>query len=279
MDYKTCRTCGSDLEINKENFYYTISAKGRYKFSSPDCRECYAEKDKAYRERIKEQDEYGSDMIISKPNKYVDHIQKEQTFKFLTLMGWKFNEEKGIWYDDIKKTKDGEFIGVWAKRGKYDFTEETYEPLIFSSHDYTRDRSKDQLVQDMLKDFFLYRMKSKDVMDKYDVKEHYFNYYSSKYRRQIREKSSPEKRRIYIQHRKDRKNVRQPIHDLPTIKLVHKKLIDKYTPEFVKQIQKEYFIDRLKIREIVEKYKDDENTVMYIITKTMRLLKNNKDAT
>ncbi len=273
MDYKTCRTCGTELEITKDNFYYRINSKGKYAFSSPDCRECYLERDRGYREKVKEEQYAGSDIVLLKPNKYVDHIQKEQTFKFLTLMGWKFNEERGIWYDNIKKTKDGEFIGVWKKKGKYNFTEETFEPLIFSSHDYTRDKSKDQLVQDMVKDYFLYGMKPKQVIEKYDVKEHYFEYYISKYRRQITQKSIQDT--LSVKTRKSR--YRETIEVIPKFRLCHKTLREKYTEEFIRQIQEDYFKHKMTYRDVLKKYSEHYTFAKYVIHKTMMLIKEKKN--
>ena len=118
MEFKVCRTCGEELEILKENFYFQVKENGKHRFTSPDCRQCINERDRVERAKEKEDDICGSDRVTTKPGTWTDDKQKAQTFQFLTLIGWKYNPEKNLWYDDIKKTSDGKFIGVWEKNKK-----------------------------------------------------------------------------------------------------------------------------------------------------------------
>lgn len=48
--------------------------------------------------------------LTNKPNTWKDEEQRILTWSFLESMGWKFNEEKGIWYDDKIKDKDGNWL-------------------------------------------------------------------------------------------------------------------------------------------------------------------------
>lgn len=280
MDYRQCRTCGELLEVSTENYYLTPSAKGGFNFASPDCRPCYLKKDRLERERKKDEDQCGSNTVYAKPNKYADEIQRSQTFQFLTLLGWKFNEEKGIWYDDIKKTKDGEFIGVWAYTPKKNrtvdkLTEETFKPLKFSEKAYRRDKSKDELVQLMLKDYFIYSLKQTDIAEKYSVAVSVVKYYVKLYIDQMN--GVYPKRDVKPNITRPYKSSRVAVSQLPKIRLVHQRLKDKYTQEFINQIQQDYFINTMKYREVLEKYAEDECFAKYIIHKTMQIIKLKKN--
>lgn len=112
MMYYTCRIC--DEYLSEDNYYCYIR-NGKKRPHRRNCKQCQCEMDRENYEKIRLKGS-GGKRTPRKPNTYDDEIQKEQTFQFLTLMGWKFNEEKGIWYDDIKKDKDGNMIGVWEKK-------------------------------------------------------------------------------------------------------------------------------------------------------------------
>ena len=94
---RVCIVC--EIEHPIEYFYF-------YKPGKPSrsklCKKCENKRDRMYDPKAPENCG-GSESVIKQPNRYRDQWQKEQTFQFLQLMGWKFNEEKGIWYDDIKK--------------------------------------------------------------------------------------------------------------------------------------------------------------------------------
>jgi hypothetical protein len=207
---------------------------------------------------------------------YADEQQKTQTFQFLTLLGWKFNEEKGIWYDDIKKTKDGEFIGVWAHTSRKNrivekLTEETFVPLKFSDKGYRRDDSKNDIIQLILKDYFIYSMKQNDIAEKYSVAISFVKYYVKLYIDQL-DNVYP-KRDVKPNIKRTYKTSRKSIDDIPRIRLVHQRLKDQYTQEFIRSIQEDYFVKTMKYREVLEKYVVDEYFAKYIIHKTLQLIK------
>lgn len=272
MEYKECRTCGDILELSKDNYYFKLNSKGRYIFASPDCKRCCAERDRIERHK-KKMDDTGSEKILSKPNKYVDNIQKKQTFSFLTLMGWKFNEEKGIWYDDIKKTKDGEFIGVWTSKTKTPvIPEKDWKPLIFGSTLTTRKKASEDIIQQFLKDFFVYQLTKKEIMDKYGVKESYVTEYVKRYKEQLNGKIPQQITKV----RKVNKTGRKPVTNLPEVKIKHKKLRAQYSDEFVKLIQTEYFINCVKLNDLKRMYPNDATFISYIVIKTYTILKTDK---
>ncbi len=53
------------------------------------------------------------------PNTYANDQQRNEVFDFLKLIGWNFNEEKGIWHKDGIKNKDGKFINFVEKPKKF----------------------------------------------------------------------------------------------------------------------------------------------------------------
>jgi hypothetical protein len=104
--HKVCKFC-EELKPLEEFGVYTRNTK-QFK---PRCKDCERIlESKKYRQKI--EDRGGSERVPPKPNRYNCRIQKEQTFEFLTLLGWKFNEDKGIWFKDGIKTEDGLFINI-----------------------------------------------------------------------------------------------------------------------------------------------------------------------
>jgi hypothetical protein len=171
MEFKVCRTCGEELEVTKENFYFRLDAKGKYRFSSPDCRECINEKDREERLREKELDVCGSDRVKIKPGTWSDDKQKAQTFQFLTLMGWKYNPEKNLWYDNIKKTADGKFIGVWQKdtsrkrKYKRNSIPEDQIPNIRIVHKHLKDKYTKHFIREIQIDYYTNNHQLKTMLD------------------------------------------------------------------------------------------------------------------
>jgi hypothetical protein len=109
LTHKVCSYC----KVNKpreEYGFYTKKTK-RNTIIRSRCKECEKVIEGAkYRKRV--ENKGGSDKCPPKPNRYTDRYQKEQTFEFLILLGWKFNEEKGIWWKEGLKTEDGVFINI-----------------------------------------------------------------------------------------------------------------------------------------------------------------------
>ena len=276
MEYRECRTCGEILEVNTDNYYIRINDRGRTLFSSPDCKLCYNEKDRNRRRKDNETGS-GSERVPLKPNVYVDKVQKEQTFAFLTAMGWKFNEEKGIWYDDIKKTKDGEFIGVWAPKQRL-IPADKWEPLLFSQMNYVRTKEKEETIQQFLKDYFVYGLSRKELVIKYDVTESCINDYIAKYKNQLKG-ILPKVLTKTGKVRKVTETSRTSIKDVPRIRLVQKRVKEKYSEDFVRQIQLDYFQRCIKLKDIKIKYPEDVTFINYIIIKTYELLKKKRYGT
>lgn len=46
------------------------------------------------------------------PNEYKNEIQKKAVFDIMLSMGWKFNEEGGIWFKEGIKTPQGVFLNI-----------------------------------------------------------------------------------------------------------------------------------------------------------------------
>jgi hypothetical protein len=202
---KICRTCSVELPYDKEHYHIGNTKRGKNKLHSPDCRICYAKRHKLARS-IEKENGNGSDHVFQKPGKYADDIQKKQVFAVMEMMKWKYNEEKNIWYDDIKKTKDGKFIGVW-------------EP-------------------------------------------------------QPKEKKPRVRKKVYTLKEKKRKNVTE----LPFISMKKASVVEKYSKEFVTEIQVDYFHNTMKLSEIFEKNPNDKKFIRYIINRSLKIIKEKRDA-
>lgn len=271
MEFKECRTCGELLEINKDNFYVRMSDKGRWLFTNPDCKECYNEKEREARLTRKLENEYGADRVISMPNKYADDIQKQQTFQFLTLMGWKFNEEKGIWYDDIKKTKDGEFIGVWAKRIRSKTKRKKIQPNEFVEYQLdVSDYKRPFDINELLRDYYVHMIDTALVLEKYNINIGVLQTCIRKYKQQLGPVKFRKRKPM-----KGKKQTRKPVYDYPKMILSKKHITWGYTEEFIANVQKDYFQDLMTIPAICQKYEDD--FPIYIINRTYKLIEMLKD--
>ena len=287
MIYKECRTCQEYLEVNPENYYYKVADNGKYRFNSPDCKACYCEKEKEERRQLKEDEDYeGADAIKPKPGQWSCKVQKEQTFQFLTLMGWKYNEKKNIWYDDKKKDKDGNFIGIWAKEklrrkvktkgGDYPLvklTKETFKPYVFKEkvNGLPRDTRKDEMIQNIIKDYFLNQIPLEQIRKKYNVTTTYIHQWAASYNRQqgefraFRKVANP-------RMQKPHKNNRQPVYDIPELRVTKEEYL-KYPKEFIRQIQIDYFTNTMKQVDIIAKYGDDGFFAQYVIIRTIQTIK------
>jgi hypothetical protein len=102
--FRKCKSCG-EIKLKEEHF--TRYGKGEgYLWK---CRKCNNEYEKIkYYEEMEAKG--GSDKVASKPGVYHDRYQKEQTQKFLCLLGWKENSE-GVYYKEGFKTEEG----IWTK--------------------------------------------------------------------------------------------------------------------------------------------------------------------
>lgn len=111
---KTCKICDDVKEI--ELFYHRKTNNKIYYRNT--CKDCY---NKSVKKRVRKNrlDEGGSTRVKPNPNTYMDKVQKQQTFEFLLACGWKFNEEKGIWYKEGIKDDNGNFLNLKPINKKY----------------------------------------------------------------------------------------------------------------------------------------------------------------
>lgn len=114
MDKEILYEClGCDKQLPIERFYSSKKSK-----RSSMCKTCTNRIEKQrYREK-KNRCFCGSPQVSPRLNTYKDPQQKECTFTFLTSIGWKFNEEKGIWWKEGIKDKSGIFINIKVKPKK-----------------------------------------------------------------------------------------------------------------------------------------------------------------
>jgi hypothetical protein len=101
-NYKQCIKCN---EWRTRDYYYKLGTDSRFN----TCKICIKKKDDAEREQ--ELIENGGSLKIpQKPNTYRDKYQKQLVFEFLPMLGWKFNEDNGIWYKPEVKDENGKFL-------------------------------------------------------------------------------------------------------------------------------------------------------------------------
>jgi Zn-finger nucleic acid-binding protein len=129
MPYKTCIQCDEMREL--ELFYMM---KNKQEIEIDTCKFCRKLKGREkYTKKIEKLG--GSTRVLNQPNKYMDSTQKNQTMEFLKLIGWKFNEEKGIWYKENIKDKDGNFLNL--KEHKYTHGSRKYtDEQLFEIFDF-----------------------------------------------------------------------------------------------------------------------------------------------
>lgn len=121
MFTKTCSICNEEKTLD----LFIINKRktdGRGKW----CKECaYRRQREEYQREILEQG--GLVRIAPKPNVYHGEEQKRQVFQLMNLLGWKFNEEKGIWWKEGIKTEDGVFPNILKTSKKYIRPKKKYE--------------------------------------------------------------------------------------------------------------------------------------------------------
>lgn len=104
MELRKCVGCEKEYPISEYTYHWKSGTKTIRK-----CRSCLNEYSKE-RMRLK-REEMGSDVQVrALPNTYRNDEQRKEVFNFLYLIGWNFNEEKGIWWKKPIKNKDGVFL-------------------------------------------------------------------------------------------------------------------------------------------------------------------------
>jgi len=99
-NYRKCNSCN---EWKPKDYYYKYKSKMFAK-----CIDC----ERIVRRKVAEDkkiEQGGSIRIKNHPNQYVDEYQRDSVFKIMLAIGYQFNEEKGIWFKEPWKTRDGEF--------------------------------------------------------------------------------------------------------------------------------------------------------------------------
>jgi hypothetical protein len=273
MSYHICRTCGD--ELNYEEYYHKIK-NGKIHLVSPDCKVCFREKDRLSYSTAS----VGSEKVLSSPGAFTDEIQREQTHSFLRLMGWKYNEENGIWYDDIKKDKYGNFMGVWSKMRKFNdhwhlFTPETLPKLTqlkLQKNVLTLDK-----INEILYGYFIDGKRKTDLGKEYNVSIQQVRTYIIYLFRQIDTQNGiviPRRRTVKTKNKIDGIT---SVEDLP----IWKSRDLKFTREIIREIQEDYFFNGLMLKEIEYKYAYlNQITPSYIIRHTItRLTQENEKNT
>jgi ribosomal protein L13 len=122
-EYKQCIGC---KEYKLKNNFYKDGRESRFN----RCKACIKIKDN--KEREQELIENGGSLQISPtPNTYKDKYQKELVFQFLPLCGWKFNEDKGIWWKPGIKNEDGTFVNIKPYKKKIsNITKEQVQQML-----------------------------------------------------------------------------------------------------------------------------------------------------
>ena len=131
-NYKKCRTCQE--YVHKDKFYHH---KSRARTTYLDCRDCINKKE-VLRSKVRRQKELeetgGSDRHLQKHGQWIDEYQKEATYNILKAIGWKLNEDNGIWWKKGIKTCDGIFINIKNRKQNKTILFENY-PIIINTHE------------------------------------------------------------------------------------------------------------------------------------------------
>ena len=120
--YKKCNKCG-EYKFKETEFYKNKTKQ----FGA--CRVCVRVKDKTDHRQMME-DKGGSDKILIKPNEYFDDIQKSQTFEFLALLGYLYDEATGIWHKPgVKIIVDNKPVFLKVKKNSRKYIPSNNKPL------------------------------------------------------------------------------------------------------------------------------------------------------
>lgn len=179
-EYKLCIKCEEILSIDE--FYARRNV----------CRNCILIADKKYRDdrRSEQLLENGGNMRVPpKPGVYVDELQRKNTYEILTIIGWSYDADKDRFYKPGLKTVDNIWYNpktgeplIIENRNQYKkfMSEVTVETLPkLKAHRTSRNKqyASEELINNMLYDFFIKKMLRQEVADKYGVKLKMLEYY------------------------------------------------------------------------------------------------------
>lgn len=109
-DYKKCTKCL--IYKHKENDFY-LNANRRSRFSM--CKRCCQQDRKKYPSKRAGDP---AERYYPQPNRYYNEEQRLEVFGVMERLGYLFNSEKGIWYKEGWKTKDGVFLKIRKHKRK-----------------------------------------------------------------------------------------------------------------------------------------------------------------
>jgi len=266
MDFKTCPDC--ELLLDIENFYTYTRTNGSGRWYSRRCKPCDIVHNQERRK--KERDENGgSSLVPFQPNQYTDDAQKKQTFDTLKALGWKFNKEKGIWYDDKIKDKNGNWLikfRVFINRNKKNAQlRELIKPEDLLVLPDAMKLKPDTNEFEAIYEYFINKLKPKDIELKYGVTKFRMDYLVTKALNVIRPKYEPKAvaRKRFI-----------PLEKLPHFSFTKESSIPQ---DIINNVVKMYYYDCIAAPEIVKYYPQyNAGTIKTIITKTLKNLKNER---
>jgi len=125
-DYQKCIVC-EEWKVIKTEYY--LHKNGRP--TSKRCRECQRELDRQ-KTADKREDNGGSMMIPQKPNVYFDNHQKQNTFEFMQLLGYLYDEGTGIWYKPgVKEIVNGKPVFLNVKKKLHGTPKKINKEMIY----------------------------------------------------------------------------------------------------------------------------------------------------
>jgi hypothetical protein len=278
---RICSVCEEEYPIS---FFDNFVHRGKM-IRSGKCKECRRDRDRNERlEHLKEMG--GSEVMSPKPNTYKDIYQKEQTFLAMKAFGWKFNEAKGIWYDNRLKDENGVWLvplGTkrqgYSQANKYKFLKKLVTPETLPKIEYKYDKNyktSEDTINKAMWDYYINKMLLRDVLVKHKIDRKNFENYQHKINITLNEMYLQGKltENTNVEEEPDKRKKRFLFkHQLPDYEFYKNY---KHIPyEHIKKIVALYFNECKSIREIVNLYDIYEYTyVQYVITKTLTMMKN-----
>jgi hypothetical protein len=92
---RTCVSCGIEYPLTPKNFYF--DAKKNY--FEPRCIPCRREVSNQWRRDKKDETyEWTDNVVLDGVGEYTSEEQKRATAELLIALGWKYSNEKQLWY-------------------------------------------------------------------------------------------------------------------------------------------------------------------------------------
>lgn len=168
------------------------------------CRRCILTAEKVNRSEKRQQileEQGGSFRIPTKPGVYSDELQQRNTYEFLTLLGWTYNEESNMFYKlPIKDSegnwfhKNGEPFNKAAKKVYLEYYNTiTADKLPKFDRIYHNSSMDIDNLNDMIYEFFIDKVDRKTLQLKYNLSENRINYYIRTIYHKIHEETTKNK--------------------------------------------------------------------------------------